>query len=56
MVCMLNPQTLSIAFGLAKMQEENVAALRKVIRVGALPPRLAIGPPPYTEKSIMVPI
>jgi hypothetical protein len=29
MVRMLNPSNLTVAFGMAKMQEENVAAFRR---------------------------
>lgn len=54
-VCMHNPQTVNVAVGLAKMQEENVSAYRKVVKVGTLPQNLAISPPP-PKKSAIVPI
>ena len=66
MVRMLNPPNLHMAFGLAKMQEENVAALRRTARAGVvtLGPRISqgllgpndkglLGP---NEKRAMVPI
>ncbi|RVX03831.1 Transposon Tf2-8 polyprotein [Vitis vinifera] len=56
MVCMLNPSNLHIAFGLAKMQEENVAALRRTAKLGSVPTRLAIGPPSPPEKRVIVPV
>jgi len=34
MVRMLNPPNLHMAFGLAKMQEENVAALKRTAKMG----------------------
>ena len=56
MVRMLNPSNLHIAFGLAKMQEENVAALRITAKLGSVPTRLAIGPPSPPEKRAIVPV
>ena len=56
MVRMLNPSNLHIAFGLAKMQEENVAALRRIAKLGSVPTRLAIGPPSPPEKRAIVPV
>ncbi|RVW59679.1 Transposon Tf2-8 polyprotein [Vitis vinifera] len=56
MVRMLNPSNLHIAFGLAKMQEENVAALRRTAKLGSVPTRLAIGPPSPPEKRAIVPV
>lgn len=37
MICMLNPPNLHVAFGLAKIQEENVVALKKMARIGPSP-------------------
>ncbi|KAG5224656.1 Transposon Tf2-8 polyprotein [Salix suchowensis] len=47
-----------MAFGLAKMQEENVAALRRTARAGsmAIQPRLAHGPGSQPERRAVVPI
>lgn len=56
MVRMLNPTNLHVVFGLAKMQEENVAALRRTARLGSVPTRLAIGPPSPPEKRAIVPV
>ena len=39
MVRMLNPSNLHIAFGLAKMQEENVATLKRIAKLGSVPTR-----------------
>ncbi|XP_058078836.1 uncharacterized protein LOC131227133 [Magnolia sinica] len=39
MVRMLNPSNLTMAFGMAKMQEENVAAFRRGSKVSSLPTR-----------------
>ncbi|KAJ0037637.1 hypothetical protein Pint_22352 [Pistacia integerrima] len=54
MVRMLNPSNLHIAFGLSKMQEENVAALRRTAKLGSVPTRLAIGPPSQPKKRAIV--
>ncbi|KAJ0043687.1 hypothetical protein Pint_18479 [Pistacia integerrima] len=56
MVRMLNPSNLHIVFGLAKMQEENVAALRRTTKLGSVPTRLAIGPPSPPGKRAIVPV
>ena len=65
MVRMLNPSNLHMAFGLAKMQEENVAALRRSTKSGPMPIRNTIGPMPIRdtvgpmdlqEKRALVPI
>ena len=65
MVCMLNPPNLHMAFGLDKMQEENVAALRRSTKSGPMPIRNTIGPIPTRptigpmdphEKRVIVPI
>ena len=56
MVRTLNPSNLHIAFGLAKMQEENVAALRRTARLGFVPTRSTIGPSNPHEKRAIVPI
>jgi len=56
LVRMLNPSNLHIAFGLAKMQEKNVAALRRTAKVGSVPTHLAIGPSNPHEKRVIVPI
>ncbi|KAJ0034380.1 hypothetical protein Pint_26460 [Pistacia integerrima] len=54
MVRMLNPSNLHIAFGLAKMQEENVAALRRIAKLGFFSTCLAIGPLSPPEKRAIV--
>uniref|UniRef100_A0A6N2N061 H15 domain-containing protein n=1 Tax=Salix viminalis TaxID=40686 RepID=A0A6N2N061_SALVM len=56
MVRMLNPPNLHLAFGLAKMQEENVAALRRSTKSGPMPIRDTIGPMNLQEKRTLVPI
>jgi hypothetical protein len=38
MVRMLNPSNLTVAFGMGKMQEENVAAFRRSSRLGSTSP------------------
>lgn len=58
MVSMFNPRILHIAFGLAKMQEENVATLKKMTRYGpgtSRPNRLPTGPT-TTDSRAMVPV
>lgn len=54
MVHILNPQTLNVAFCLAKMQEENILALRKVVKMGAPPSRLAIGSLSPEKRAIVL--
>ncbi|KAJ0101884.1 hypothetical protein Patl1_05728 [Pistacia atlantica] len=56
MVRMLNPSNVHIAFGLAKMQEENVAAFRRTTKLGSVPTRLAIRPSSLPEKRAIVPV
>ncbi|KAJ0093889.1 hypothetical protein Patl1_27117 [Pistacia atlantica] len=53
-VRMLNPSNLHIAFGLGKMQEENVPALRRIAKLGSVPTCLAIGPLSPPEKRAIV--
>ena len=56
MVLMVNPSNLYIAFGLAKMQEENMVTLRRTAKLGYVPTRLVIGPSNLYEKRVIVPI
>ena len=56
MVRMLNPVNLHMAFWLAKMQEENVVALRRSTRLGPMPIRSTVGPMDLQEKRALVPI
>lgn len=56
MVRMLNPVNLHMAFGLAKMQKENVATLRRSAKLGAIPNRFTNGPVSLPEKRALVPI
>lgn len=53
MVRMLNPLNLHIAFGLTKIQAENVVALMRMTRLRSTPTRLANGPlsPPEKKKG-----
>ncbi|KAA8529666.1 hypothetical protein F0562_034234 [Nyssa sinensis] len=55
MVKMMQPQSLLNAFSLAKMQEENVAALKRVIRLspGPIKPPMAL---PAPVQKAMVPV
>ena len=59
MVRMLNSINLHMAFGLAKMQEENVAALRRTTRLGSLPNGHVLVPNGLVhqfEKRVLLPI
>lgn len=53
---MLNPPNLHVAFGLAKMQEENIAALKRMARVGQGPNRVITGPSSSMDNHVLVPI
>lgn len=53
MVRMLHPQTLLCAFGMAKMQEENIAALRRVARFGPNPSKRSLALPAAEPKVIV---
>ena len=56
MVRMLNTLNLHMDFGLAKMQEENVISLKRMARVGSIPPWVISNPVNPPEKREMVPI
>lgn len=65
MVRMLNPSNLHMTFGLSKMQEENMAALRRSTKFGPMPIRNTTGPMPIwstvgpmdlQERRVIVPI
>ncbi|KAG6779592.1 hypothetical protein POTOM_015985 [Populus tomentosa] len=55
MVRMLNPSNLTVAFGMAKMQEENVAAFGRSSRLGFTSPR-PIPNSPTSDMKALVPI
>jgi len=53
MVRMLNPSNLTVAFGMAKMQEENVAAFRRSSRLGSISPRPFPNSPTSDMKAVV---
>ncbi|KAA8540064.1 hypothetical protein F0562_026756 [Nyssa sinensis] len=53
MVCMLNPSNLTMAFGMAKMQEENVTAFKAGTRMGSTPTRPLSNPPTLDTKALV---
>jgi hypothetical protein len=55
MVRMLNPSNLTVAFGMAKIQEENVAAFRRSSRLGSTSPR-PFSNSPTSDMKALVPI
>jgi hypothetical protein len=55
MVRMLNPSNLTVAFGMEKMQEENVAAFRQSSRLGSTFP-CPFPNSPTSDMKALVPI
>lgn len=53
MVRMFQPHTLLSAFGIAKMQEENVAALRRVSRLGLGSSKAPLGLPAPENRVVV---
>lgn len=54
MVQMIQLQSLLNAFGITKMQEENVAALKRVVKLGLGPPRTSLALPTPANKVTAV--
>lgn len=54
MVQMLNPLNLHMTFGLVKIQEENVAALIRTVKLETICPRIMNGPMNQPERRTMV--
>ncbi|KAF5475692.1 hypothetical protein F2P56_007468 [Juglans regia] len=55
MVCMMRPTSLLTAFGIVKMQEENMVALKRIVRIpmGSPKPQWAL-PEPTTKMSVPI--